>query len=302
MNSVLVTGSCGFLGGAVARRLAADGQRVVGLDVANAASDGFSAVVDDLSSQSRLEALLLDERITHIIHSGGISGPMVLPTHPERVMAINVGGSLNLVQAALAAKVKTFVYCSSVASVGPYYEDIPIGADQPLRPKNAYSCSKAAVDLILQGIWNQTPLDVCAIRFPAIYGPARKTSIALTEIVIASLEGRPVEVDALGDCPYIFIDDAADATIAACFSDRRTSLYYYAAFPEQVSLKDMTAAVALYANPVSVTINGAHPAIARGPVDIAPAARDFAFSPKIDHREGIRRMIEAFRKTAIAAL
>ena len=48
-------------------------------------------------------------------------------------------------------------------------------------------------------------------------------------------------------------------------------------------------------DPTDQTIARDRARAARGPVDIGPARRDFGFAPKIDHREGIRRMVEAAR-------
>jgi len=45
--------------------------------------------------------------------------------------------------------------------------------------------------------------------------------------------------------------------------------------------------------PVRLVINETGPRAARGALDIAPARRDFGFAPRVDHREGIRRMVAA---------
>jgi len=113
-NRILVTGASGFLGSAVVPRLLARGDAVVRLDPAPPAHTNVRHITDDLSDAARLRALLAEERITHILHAGGISGPMVMADRPDRIMAVNVGGNLNLLLAALESAVKTFVYCSSV--------------------------------------------------------------------------------------------------------------------------------------------------------------------------------------------
>jgi nucleoside-diphosphate-sugar epimerase len=291
MASVLVTGSSGFLGGALLPRLTEAGHRLVGLDPAPASGPGYQHVTGDLSDQGRLADLLIAHRITHVIHAGGVSGPMVLSDRPAEVMAINVTGSLNLLQAALQTGVETFVYCSSVSAIGEFYEDQPIREDHPMRPVHPYGASKAAVDMVLGGLWGRVGLDLCSLRFTTIYGPGRRTSWVLDEIVAASLAGRDVGVPAGTDAPYIFIDDAADALVAACFSRGRRQLAYFIAYPEQVSLSDIAAAAAAAGRPVRLVIDETRPPAARGPLDIGAAMRDFGFAPKVDHREGIRRMI-----------
>ncbi|HEU4661283.1 MAG TPA: NAD(P)-dependent oxidoreductase [Pseudolabrys sp.] len=295
MANVLVTGASGFLGAAVVGRLSIQGHRTVGLDPAPT-SAAHRHVKDDLSDRKRLEMLLRDEKISHVLHCGGISGPMVMSDDPARVMDINVTGSLNLLQAALASGVKTFVYCSSVSALGNFYEEKPVTDDYPLRPTSAYGSSKAAMDMVLRGLWRRVPLDLCSLRFTSIYGPGRQTRFVVDDIVVAAISGEPASVEPTSDWPYIYIDDAADAAVAACFSSTRRQLYYFVAYPEQVTLEQFAqAAREGSGRPVSLNIDGNAARAMRGPLDIAPARQDFGFAPKVDHREGIRRMVEARR-------
>lgn len=292
-NRILVTGASGFLGGAIIPRLRARGDEVVGLDPAAPGNSSVRCIRDDLSDPARLRELLGDERISHILHAGGISGPMVMADRPDRVMAINVGGSLNLLLAALEAGVKTLVYCSSVSAIGDFYETDPIRDDTPMRPATPYGCSKAAIDMVLRGLWRKTPLDLCSLRFTGIYGPGRRTAFVIDEIVNAAMERRPARVEPASDRPFLYIDDAADAAVAACWSDRRRQLHYFLAYPEQVALADLAAAAA--GAPVKIEVDVTKAPARRGPLDIEPAARDFGFAPKIDYRTGVARMIAARR-------
>jgi nucleoside-diphosphate-sugar epimerase len=126
----LITGASGFFGHAIMKLLPQDGRCAIGLDpVPSATAD----IIDDLSDRARLKALLADKKVTHIIHAGGVSGPMVMPDDPIGVIAINVAGSLNLLRAATESGVKTFIYCSSVSALGNFYENEPVGEDYPLR-------------------------------------------------------------------------------------------------------------------------------------------------------------------------
>lgn len=288
-KTTLVTGSSGFLGQAIMPRLATSGLRAIGLDLRPAPT---TQVIDDLSDKERLRALIIQENITHIVHAGGVSGPMVMADEPARIIAINVTGSLNLLQAAMETGVQTFVYCSSVSALGNYYEIEPVGEDYPLHPTSTYGCSKAAMDMVLRGLWKRVPLDICSLRFTAVYGPGRTTQFIIDRIIAAALAGTPAVLEPLTDWPYIYIDDAADAAIAACFSKSRKQLIYYAAHPEKVTPDDLAEAAGAAGFPVRVEIDNSCPIASRGPVDTASAARDFKFRAKIGHREGIRRMIE----------
>src|SRR4249920_371752 len=291
-NLTLVTGASGFLGRAVMTLLTEQRQRAIGLDPRASAT---TQVVDDLSDRSKLTKLLANEKITHIIHAGGVSGPMVLADDPLKVISINVLGSLNLLHAAMDAGVQTFIYCSSAAALGSFHESTPVDESYPLRPNSTYSASKAAMEMVLRGLWGKIALNLCSLRFTVIYGPGRETTYTVEEIVGAALAGRPARIAPMADWPYVYIDDAARAAVQACYAKGRKQLSYFIAHPEKVTPDDIAAAAAAAGKPVRVEIDGSKPKTERGPLDIEPAARDFGFRAQVGHREGVRRLIEAAR-------
>lgn len=296
MACVLVTGSSGLVGAGVAARLLANGHQVVGLDPAPPAPGSkHRHVADDLSSRDRLDELLAATRPSHVIHAGGVSGPMVIPNQPAAIMAINVTGTLTLLQAALAAGVGTFVHCSSIAAVGAYDAERPIGADQPLRPETPYGCSKAAMELVLQGLWQRVPMALCALRFTGIYGPDRRTSFLLDDMAAAALAGRPIRIPPTTAAPYLYSDDAADAAVAACFAPARTQLAYYVVHPEMVPVDRLRAIIAAEIGALDVIVDDALPPVRRGPVDLVPTERDLGFTARIGITEGLARLIAARR-------
>src|SRR5437588_526701 len=162
-----------------------------------------------------------------------------------------------------------------------------------MRQASAYGHSKAAMDHVLHGLWRKVPLDICSLRLTAVYGPGRQTEFNVDTIVRAAIVGKAARLDPLTDWPYIYVDDAADAAIAACFATQRRQLAYFVAHPERVTPEDIAAACAAAGRPVKLEIDASKPKAARGLVDVEAAARDFGFRAQIGHREGIRRMIEA---------
>jgi UDP-glucose 4-epimerase len=288
----LVTGASGFLGKAVMKLLTEQKQRAIGLDPRSSAT---TQVVDDLSDRSKLTKLLANEKITHIIHAGGVSGPMVLADDPVKVISINVLGSLNLLYAAIDAGVRAFIYCSSAAALGSFQESAPVDENYPLRPNNTYSASKAAMEMVLRGLWGKIPLDLCALRFTVIYGPGRETTYTVEEIIGAALAGKAARIAPMAAWPYVYIDDAARAAVQACYAKGRKQLSYFIAHPEKVTPDDIAAAAGAAGKPVRIEIDGSKPKAERGPLDVEPAARDFGFRAEVGHREGVRRLIEAAR-------
>ena len=293
MARVLLTGSSGFLGKAIAQRLIEGGHEVLGIDPVGDDSGAFRHVSDDLSSMDRLWEILRDFMPAHVIHAGGISGPMVIPDQPERIIAINVTGSLNLLQASIEVGSGVFVYCSSISAIGEYDEPKPIDEHYPMRPVNPYGFSKAAVDMVLRGLWEKIPMKLCSLRFTTIYGPGRQTATNIHDIVETARKGQPVTTQGATASPYIYIDDDADAAVAACFSEKRQQLAYFIAHPEMVSIEDIVSAAEAVTGPISWKIDPSLPHARRGPLELASTSRGLDFDPKVGHREGIRRILEA---------
>jgi UDP-glucose 4-epimerase len=291
---ILVTGSSGFLGAAVAARLTSAGHDVLGFDPAPPAADArHRHRGEDLSDADRLLAELREFQPDVVVHAGGVSGPMVLADQPVRIMDINVQGSLNLLRSCIAVGVRRFVFCSSISAVGEFVEG-PLPDDPPMRPNTTYGASKAAVDQVLGGLHRRCAMQMVSLRFTAIYGPGRLTAIPLGDVVAAASSGTPLRVPRMPPSPYIFIDDAAAATIAASLEEGPLpQLYYNIAHPELVSLTDVASASAAKGFPVDLIEDESLPAVARGALAVEAAARDFGFRAVIAHREGIARMLAA---------
>lgn len=249
---------------------------------------------DDLSSEARLAAILAEFQPDIVIHAGGVSAPMVLADQPARVMAINLGGSLNLLQASLAAGVGRFVFCFSISAIGEFV-DGPIPDDAPMRLNNTYGASKAAMDQVLAGLHGRCATTLVLLRFTAIYGFRRKTSMPIGDIVAPAIAGQPIRVPVQPPWPYVFIDDAVEATLCGAFCDatKLRQLFYHIAHLELVSLRDVAAVLGQQGLPVRLEEDAALPAVARGPLAVAAAERDLGFRTAIGHYTGIGRMVAA---------
>ena len=82
LGRILVTGAAGFLGGALAKRLAREGEQPVltDLDHGPGAPAGLHAC--DLRQADEVVALVADQGIETILHAGAVSGPMVMAGRP----------------------------------------------------------------------------------------------------------------------------------------------------------------------------------------------------------------------------
>lgn len=208
---ILVTGASGLIGRVLVERLLATGRPVLPVDRVPVAEDaGYAVTIAELTDVHRLHALVASG-VDGIIHCGGISGPAVGRDHPAGVAAVNVGGTVNLLEAARLCGVRRFVFCSSIVAYGP----TPAGQElvdetAPLTAiADVYGASKAAADLLVRAYATQHGLDARIGRIGWVYGPRRRTPSVLGNMMRSGLEGRPLVLDHDGAYPLqlVHVDD-----------------------------------------------------------------------------------------------
>ncbi|MBY0421700.1 MAG: NAD(P)-dependent oxidoreductase, partial [Parvularculaceae bacterium] len=148
---VLLTGSSGWLGRFLAPMLRAAGRDVVGFDVAPGAETDMTASVAD---RAAVERVFAERRIDAVIHAGALHKPDIARYAPQAFIDVNATGTLNLLEAAVAAGIKSFVHTSTTSlmiSEEIRREDGPaaVWLDEtagPLEPRNIYGVTKLAAE------------------------------------------------------------------------------------------------------------------------------------------------------------
>lgn len=275
MTAVLVTGSAGFLGSAVCALLLERGVKTIGVDPLQSGSTAYQSFADDLSDRRRITEYLTYYGVTHIIHCGGISSPQL--GTPERIIVANTAGSINLALAACAAGVRRFVFASSISAADP---------------KNAYGCSKAAAELALQALNQQNGTQFCTLRFAGIYGPGRSTPVLPHDLVAAALSKKLISVSARAVHAYVYIDDAAEAAVQACFAKDIGELPYTIVHTERVTALQLAEAIWKIIPSFHFDVSEENDGGIALQLDVTSASRNFGFNATIDHRSGIASLIE----------
>jgi UDP-glucose 4-epimerase len=221
---VLVTGGAGFIGSHVADLFLGAGWEV--------------AVLDDLSSgkrenvPGRARFYPCDVRSAAAAEAIARERPDVLCHHAAQIdvrrsMAdprldcdVNLGGLLNVVQAAVRAGVGQVLFASSGGAIYGDTDQIPTREDHPARPASHYGVSKAAGELYL-GVFRQANgLRAAALRYANVYGP-RQDPLGEAGVVAIFcgrlLEGRPCTVNGDGGQTrdYVYVGDVARANLLA---------------------------------------------------------------------------------------
>ncbi|SEP31743.1 UDP-glucose 4-epimerase [Methylobacterium sp. ap11] len=234
---VALTGSTGFIGRHLLTALAARGYRVrVLLRRPVDLPPGISgAVVGDLARPQNMAAAL--SGADAVVHSAGLAHAMSgAPEDDYRTF--NTEATRGLAQAAARARVRRFVFLSSIrAQSGPSADRVLTEADAPA-PTDPYGRSKLAAEEALAGI----DIDYAALRPVLVYGPGQKGNMAALlrlarapyPLPLGGLSGRRslVSVESLAD--------AVDAVLRAPDPLRRPLIV---AEPEPVSVPEMIKAL-----------------------------------------------------------
>jgi len=176
-TSILITGANGFVGHQLGSTMAQSGYKVVGaVRTTENLEKGVSSIlvpsIDE--STSWTEALQGIDTVIHLaarvhVMTETASNPLAEFRH------VNVAGTLNLAQQAVSARVRRFVYISSIKVNGETTDGRSsfTPADTP-NPQDPYGVSKWEAEQALWGLAASTGLEVVVIRPPLIYGPMVK--------------------------------------------------------------------------------------------------------------------------------
>jgi GDP-4-dehydro-6-deoxy-D-mannose reductase len=217
----LVTGVSGFVGGHLVEHLIAEGDLVVGLS----ASGRWPADLAHLERTLRIEAFdLVDQSEVElaelvrrkqpevIYHLAAQSNPQGSMADPRGTWTLNLGGSLNLLEAVKSSGLKPRVILvgSGVCYGNPPSQFIPVNEDCPLRPNNPYAASKAAVDLLGIQHYLAHGTDVVMVRPFNHAGPRQSARYVLASLAlqVAEVERGHREYLEIGNLDVIrdFID------------------------------------------------------------------------------------------------
>jgi UDP-glucose 4-epimerase len=151
-GNVLVTGGAGYIGAHACKVLAQAGFTPVAFD--NLAT-GWQAAVKygpfvkgDLLDRAALAAAFAQYRPVAVMHFAALSLVGESVADPGKYWRVNVGGSLNLIEAAVAAGCRSFVFSSTCATYGDH-DGVMLDEDTPQHPINSYGATKRAIEEML---------------------------------------------------------------------------------------------------------------------------------------------------------
>ena len=330
--TVLVTGTAGFIGAALAARLLERGERVVGIDNLNdyydpalkrarlarlQRRDGFAFEQIDLADAPAARAAFRRHRPRRVAHLAAQAGVRHSLTAPRDYVDANVTGTLNVLEAARELALEHLVYASTSAVYGANTR-LPFSAGDVVdHPLSVYAASKKASELLAHAYSHLFHIPTTGLRFFTVYGPWGRPDMALFVFVRKILAGEPIDVFNRGAHrrDFTYVDDVVEGVVRVLDRPAAADPAWCGLRPDPAT---STAPYRLYniggGNPVELTRfielieqnlgrqakknplplqPGDVPATA---ADIEPLAAEFGYQPSTPIEVGVARAIAWYRE------
>jgi UDP-glucose 4-epimerase len=299
---VLVTGGCGFIGSTLVPLLLERSAQVRILDnlVAGGPEPPAQAelTVGDVRNPEDLERAARGcDAIVHLAAAGNVPDSI---TDPVANFEVNARGTLNVLRAAVDAKVRRLVFASTGGALIGAAEP-PVDEESVPRPLSPYGASKLAGEGYLHAFRGSYGLDAVALRFGNVYGPhsAHKKG-AVTMFIKRSLRGEPLVIygDGSASRDFIHVRDLCDGILAGLDAQDPPAVVHLASGRE-TPIGEL-ARLILEATGTDVQIN--HLPARAGEVErnvaaTALASEALGFTARVELRDGLAETVEWFEQT-----
>lgn len=242
---ILVTGTAGFIGFHLAKRLTDRGDEVLGLDcindyysvdlkygrlheggiersqlkygkkVTSSLYPNYSFVQLNLEDKENIDILFSAEKFDKVCNLAAQAGVRYSLENPMAYVNSNIVGFINILEACRYNKIQHLVYASS-SSVYGMNESMPFSThDNVDHPISLYAASKKSNELMAHTYSHLFRLPTTGLRFFTVYGPWGRPDMALFLFTKAIAEGKPIKVFNEGNMrrDFTYVDDIVEGIL-----------------------------------------------------------------------------------------
>lgn len=233
--NILVTGGAGFIGSHLTRELIREGHNVVVVD--NLSTGRKENLMDEIKfyeidvRTNELSKILNDEKIEKIVHLAGQTMVDASIKDPMEDANQNIGGIVNLLEAARQNNVERVIFSSTAASYGDVdAEDLPVLENHILNPMSFYGLSKVTAEKYI-ALYNALyGLNYVILRFANVYGERQGDGgeggvISIFTKKLANNENITIFGDGEQTRDFIYAGDIAKGILAALNTENINTVY-----------------------------------------------------------------------------
>ena len=225
---LLITGSAGFIGFHLARRLLGEGHEVLGIDGLTPyydvelkrarhallkRSQGFSERIQMLEDMPALAEAAAGFRPQVIVHLAAQAGVRYSAENPRAYIETNLIGSFNVLEMAKVARPDHLLFASTSSVYGANAETPFRECDRTAFPVSLYAATKGAGEQLSHSYSHLWAIPTTVFRFFTVYGPWGRPDMALFKFVRAIGRGEPIDVYNHGEMErdFTYVDDLVEA-------------------------------------------------------------------------------------------
>ena len=230
MAEILVTGTAGFIGFHLAKRLLDRGDRVIGIDVVNdyydvklkedrlaqlTSREGFTFYRENIADREKMEEIFAKESFTRVVHLAAQAGVRYSITNPHAYIEANLNAFINILEGCRHKQIENLSYASS-SSVYGANTSMPFSVhDNVDHPVSLYAATKKANELMAHCYSHLYKLPTTGLRFFTVYGPWGRPDMAMFLFTKAILAGQPIQVFNNGKMQrdFTFVDDIVEGVM-----------------------------------------------------------------------------------------
>ncbi len=297
----LVTGAAGFLGSALANRLAREGHQVRGIDDLSAGDPdrldpGVLFSRGDIIDRPKLWTML--QEVDCVYH---LAARVAVPEsilYPREYNTTNVGGTVSVMEAMRDVGVKRVVFTSSGAVYGDQRK-IPLAESLSPDPRSPYAVSKLAAEYYVRTIGAPWGIETVILRVFNAYGPGQPLPAAHPPVVPhflrQAIRGGSLILHGNGEQTrdFVYVDDVVEAMVAAATAPSIDRLTINVGSGIETSLKTLAQQVLEVSNSTAewIIVEDQDPGPSRMAADIRLARSKLGYRPHVTLQEGLRRML-----------
>lgn len=233
-NKILVTGSAGFIGYYLSKRLLDIGCEVIGIDNLNDYYDvnlkharlellkpynKFIFHKIDLVDKSEIDKLFVNEKFDIVVNLAAQAGVRYSITNSQAYISSNIIGFFNILEACRTNPVKHLVYASS-SSVYGSNKKVPFEeTDFVDHPVSLYAATKKSNELMAYTYSHLYKIPATGLRFFTVYGPMGRPDMAYFGFTDRYFKGEPIRIFNNGDFEhdlyrdFTYIDDIVEGIV-----------------------------------------------------------------------------------------